>query len=185
MKLPLAQGEQTLVVTKLKAPAQLFGTVVSFFALLFIAVALLGWFSVARTKLPAATQPWLPFALIAVEAILAIIAIRACLVPLMRWSATRVILTNQRLIQTRRQSGRKFRAVPLEVISSAEMRQSLWQRLWNCGSLEIWLHNGQKLRVDDIPHVHVFHQILTQYLHRSAPFAPMMPANAERGRLEY
>ncbi|MCW2851256.1 MAG: uncharacterized protein JWM84_920 [Nocardioides sp.] len=75
---------------------------------------------------------------------------RLSLVPLLRWRATRFLLTDERLSLRSGVLRRSGRDVPLTRVDEVTFTQSLWQRVQGCGTLAVAAGDADPVLVPDL-----------------------------------
>lgn len=153
----LEPGEQVIVAARPHA-GPLLGPV-----LLAAAACSAGGFALGylgRDSLPEAVADWAFVLAPAVVVLTLLLLVRFCLPPVLRWNATRYVLTNRRLIQRRGVLRRREHDLPLASIYQLETRQGILQRMQRAGTLRIDLGRGRVIDYPSVPEVHRFKSIV-------------------------
>lgn len=153
MRLKLAPGEQVIARTR-PTPWVLFWPCAGALLLLACGGFVAGFLGSAL--LPPSLEQWRPL-LAPVAALLgAGLLFRLFLRPLVRWQATRYILTNLRLIHRRGMTHRSEYDVHLELVRQTGIAQSLFQRMSGSGTVIVDLGLGRSVAYQDVPRAAVF-----------------------------
>ena len=153
----LEPGEQVIVAARPHA-GPLLGPI-----MLAAAVGAAGGFVLGylgRDTLPAALADWTFVLGPAVVLLTLLLLTRFCVPPVLRWNATRYVLTTRRLIQRRGVLRRREHDLPLASIYQLEARQGILQRMQRAGTLRIDLGRGRVIDYASVPEVHKFKSIV-------------------------
>ncbi|WP_225219562.1 PH domain-containing protein [Arthrobacter gallicola] len=153
----LEPGEQVIVAARPHA-GPLLGPI-----LLAAAAGAAGGFALGylgRDTLPAAVADWTFVLGPAVVLLTVLLLARFCVPPVLRWNATRYVLTSRRLIQRRGILRRREHDLPLASIYQLEARQGILQRMQRAGTLRIDLGRGRVIDYPSVPEVHKFKSIV-------------------------
>ncbi len=161
MRLKLAQGEQVIARTR-PSPWVLFWPCASALVLLAAGGFAFGWLGSA--VLPPPLQQWQPLFAPAAALLGAALLFRLFLRPLLRWQATRYVLTNLRLIHRRGMTRRSEYDVQLEAVRQVGITQSLAQRILGSGTLTLDLGHGRSVAYRAVPRVAVFKDYVDEAL---------------------
>jgi membrane protein YdbS with pleckstrin-like domain len=152
MRKDLLPGEQVITVTR-PQPRKL-----AFPGLLFILVPALGAFASAwivkgepARLVPLITGEW-TFWLVAVcVAGVAWILLGYCLPRLLRWHATRYVLTSRRIVARYGMLRRTDVQISLASVRHVGVSQSLWQRILRSGNISLDTGHGEDTVIPDVP----------------------------------
>lgn len=86
-----------------------------------------------------------------------LVLLRFALVPALRWSATRFVLTDERIALRRGVLRRHGRDVPLSQVDDVAFSQTLLERLRRSGTLVVSAGDGAPVLVPDLPGVEAVH----------------------------
>ncbi|MER1995509.1 MAG: PH domain-containing protein [Arthrobacter sp.] len=153
----LEPGEQVVVAARPHA-GPLAGPV-----LLAAVSCALGGFALGylgRDTVPAALADWAPVLAPAVVVLVLLVLFRFCLPAVLRWNATRYVLTNRRMIRRSGVLRRREHDLPLASIYQLEARQGIAQRMQRAGTLRIDLGRGRVIDYPSVPEVHRFKSIV-------------------------
>ncbi len=114
----------------------------------------LGW--AGRTGHAPEFAAWLPTLVPTVLILLALMFLRWVLYPLLKWSSTRFVLTNRRLVFRRGVLSQREHDLPLPGIYQLDSSQSLADRLFGGGTLTVDLGRDRSVQYRDVPHIHTF-----------------------------
>lgn len=159
MRLKLDPGERVIVLARPQA-RRLFWPFMLLLAVLGAAGFGLGWLS--RAGLPEWITPWQPVLRAAVLVAAALLVLRACVIPLLRWLSTRYLLTSRRLVVRRGWGRRSEQQVLLAAIYSMRIEQDLLQRILRSGRLDADLGYGRFWRLPDVPEVARFRALVVR-----------------------
>ena len=161
MRLKLAPGEQVIARTR-PTSWVLFWPTAGALVLLAGGGFVAGW--LGSPFLPPPIQQWLPLTAPAAALLGAALLFRLFLRPLMRWQATRYVLTNFRLIHRRGMTRRSQYDVQLELVRQTGITQSLPQRMTGSGTLTLDLGAGRSVAYRDVPRVAVLKEYVDEAL---------------------
>ncbi|MCG2620472.1 PH domain-containing protein [Arthrobacter sp. I2-34] len=159
MQLRLEPGEQVIVATLPQARTLFW----PFLALLLVLLA--GGFGsgrITRELGVAWVAQWQPFLQAAVLVAAAVLALRLFVVPLLRWSSTRYVLTNRRLLVRRGWGRRSEQETRLSGICEVHAEQSLLQRMLRSGTLRAEAGPGRSTKLVDVPEVYRFRTLVAR-----------------------
>lgn len=159
MRLKLDPGERVIVLARPQA-RRLFWPFMLLLVVLGAAGFGLGWLS--RAGLPEWITPWQPVLRAAVLVAAALLVLRACVIPLLRWLSTRYLLTSRRLVVRRGWGQRSEQQVLLAAIYSMHIEQDLLQRILRSGRLDADLGYGRFWRLSDVPEVARFRALVVR-----------------------
>lgn len=159
MRLKLDPGERVIVMTRPQA-RKLAWPVVG--ALLVLAAGSYVLGNLSRTNPPAWIAEWRPLLLAGLAVVAAALLSRLFLLPLLRWSSTRYLLTSRRLIIRRGMGRRHERQLLLVTIAELHTEQSLLQRSLHSGNLRIDMGHGRTSLLVDVPEIHKFRSLVVQ-----------------------
>lgn len=161
MRKDLLPGEQVIVVTR-PQPRKL-----AFPAVLFVIVPALGAFASAWIVkgepvrlLPLITTEW-NFWLVAVcVGAVAWILLGYCLPRVLRWHATRYVLTSRRIVARYGMLRRRDQQVSLASVRHVGISQSLAQRILRSGNISLDTGHGEDTVIPDVPEVSRFRNFI-------------------------
>ena len=107
--------------------------------------------------IPSAWTPWLVGVCVALAAW---VLLGYCLPRVMRWHATRYILTSQRLVARYGMLRRRDEQIPLAAVRNVAIEQSLLQRLLRSGNISLETGYPPGTVVPDVPEVSTFRNFM-------------------------
>lgn len=127
--------------------------------LLAVAVAAFGAAVIRR-------QPWAPLGWLVLAGIAALVVLRYTVVPLARWRATHLVVTDHRLLVREGVLSRRGFDVPIGRVESVRTRRTPVERLAGCGTLLVETSTGEPLRFGDLPRVERVQALLHRQISR-------------------
>ncbi|WP_197061980.1 PH domain-containing protein [Sinomonas humi] len=130
-----------------------------------------GWLSRGRLDavlpwVPEGSGPWLALA----PAVLAAWMVVAYPVRrLLAWGALRYTLTSRRILRRQRGFRRSERELPLAMVSDVAVHQTILQSLVHSGSITLTTGQAASLRLDDVPEVRSFRQLVLDAIDELPP----------------
>lgn len=103
---------------------------------------------------------WFPLLVPAVLVVMGLIFLRWVLLPVMRWSASRYLLTSKRLLARRGVLRRREHEVQLAVIYQLESSQTLLERMSGGGTLTIGLGRDRTITYPNVPQIQTFKEYI-------------------------
>jgi uncharacterized membrane protein YdbT with pleckstrin-like domain len=161
MRKDLLPGEQVIVVTR-PQPRKL-----TFPAMLFVVVPALGAFASAwivkgepARLLPLITREWTPWLVAVCAGAVAWILLGYCLPRVLRWHATRYVLTSRRIVARYGMLRRRDQQVSLASVRHVGIRQSLTQRILRSGNISLDTGHGEDTVIPEVPEVSRFRNFI-------------------------
>jgi membrane protein YdbS with pleckstrin-like domain len=161
MRRDLLPGEQVIVVTR-PQPRKL-----TFPVVLFIAVPALGAFASAwivkgepERLLPLITSEWTFWLVSVCVAAVAWILLGYCLPRVLRWHATRYVLTSRRIIARYGMLRRRDQQISLAAVRHVGVSQSLLQRILRSGNISLDTGHGGDTVIPDVPEASRFRNFI-------------------------
>jgi uncharacterized membrane protein YdbT with pleckstrin-like domain len=84
------------------------------------------------------------------------------LAPLLRWRCTHFVVTDRRVLVREGVLTRTGFEIPINRITSVQFRQTVFERLWRCGTLSVESASDEPLDFEDIPRVQRVYGLLYQ-----------------------
>jgi uncharacterized membrane protein YdbT with pleckstrin-like domain len=154
MRKDLQPGEQVIVVTRPQPRKLIFPVAV------FILVPAVGAFASAwivrgepARLFPLISKEWTFWLVAACVAAVAWILLGYCLPRVLRWQATRYVLTNRRIVARYGMLRRRDQQISLVSIRHVGVSQSLLQRIFRSGNISLDTGHGEDSVVPDVPEV--------------------------------
>ncbi|CAN7282865.1 PH domain-containing protein [Arthrobacter sp. LjRoot14] len=152
MRKDLLPGEQVITVTR-PQPRKLF-----FPGLLFIVAPALGAFASAwivkgepARLVPLITEEWTIWLVAVCAGAVAWILLGYCLPRVLRWHATRYVLTSRRIVARYGMLRRRDMQILLASVHHIGVSQSLWQRILRSGNISLDTGQGADAVIPDVP----------------------------------
>ncbi|MHA7209867.1 PH domain-containing protein [Arthrobacter sp. MDT1-65] len=158
MRIRLLPGERVLVRTR-PNPLPLVGPVLAGFVLLGVGGFGLGY--LASRPLPGLAE-WQPVLVLVALAAVALLLARVTVLPLIRWSGNRYVLTSMRLIHRRGATRRTEHQINLSAISQLQTEQGLMQRMARSGTLVADLGFDRAHAYPHVPQIATFKEYVVQ-----------------------
>lgn len=157
VRLKLAPGERIIVASRPHARHLVWPVTL---AVLLSSAAGFGYGFLGRDSLPGDLSGWSPYLQPAVVVLAALLVARFCLPPLLRWTFSRYIVTNRRLIHRRGALRRSEHELALASIFQLETWQTLADRMQRSGTLTVDLGHDRVVHYEHVPEVHRFKAIV-------------------------
>lgn len=165
MRKELLPGEQVIVTTR-PQPRVLFLPAVVFIVVPALAAFASAW--IIRGGLsalaPAVTREWTFWAVTGCVLAGLWILLGYCLPRLLKWQATRYILTSQRVLARQGMLRRRDRQVFLASVRNVTIGQSMLQRMLRSGNISLDAGHHFGIMLKDVPEVAIFHRFLLDAL---------------------
>lgn len=111
---------------------------------------------------------WVPWAVIALGAVLLIIG---TVIPWLRWLTTSYTITTRRIITRRGIITRTGHDLPLNRVNNVTYERGLLDRILGCGTLVLTTAAGDPVTLPDVPHVEQVHLQMTEVLFGTEPIS--------------
>ena len=98
-------------------------------------------------------QPWAPLAWAALGLVGAVVVLRGTVLPLARWRATHIVVTDRRLMVREGLVSRQGLDVPVDRIASVRVRRTPFGRLVGSGTLIVDTGDPEPMRFADVGQV--------------------------------
>lgn len=123
-------------------------------------------------------EGWSTVAALVVGGVGVLAAIVFCLVPILRWSTTVYVLTNQRLIAREGIVSKQGRSMPLTRVNDVSYNISLWERLMRYGTLSVQsASENEGMKLQRVPRPQWFQaEIYRQVSAAQTPDHPSAPS---------
>lgn len=157
IRLKLAPGERIIVASRPHARQLVWPVVL---AVVVCAAAGFGYGYLDRDSLPGQVAQWRGYLQAAVVVVAAVLLARFCLPPVLRWSCTRYIVTNRRLIHRQGVLRRRERELALASIFQLEAWQTVADRMQRSGTLAVDVGYNRAVHYEHVPEVHEFKAIV-------------------------
>ncbi|WP_138443684.1 PH domain-containing protein [Sinomonas susongensis] len=170
MRRLLTPGEQVIVDTRRHASLLVMPAVVTVLVCGAAAFAA-GWLTRGRLEavlpwVPAGSGPWLAL----VPALLgAWLMVAYPLRRLVAWTALSYTLTSRRVLRRQRGFRRSDRELPLAMVRDVAVHQTILQSLVHSGSITLTTGQAASLRLDDVPEVRSFRQLVLDAIDELPP----------------
>lgn len=157
IRMRLSAGEYVVVAARPQAGVLLWPVIL---ALLVLGAAgyWLGW--AGRDGHNELLLDWFPVLVPAVLVLLVLIFFRWVLLPVVRWSASRYLLTSKRLLARKGVLRRREHEVQLAVIYQLESSQTLVERISGGGTLTIGLGRDRTITYPNVPRIQTFKEYI-------------------------
>ncbi len=152
MRKGLAPGEQVITITR-PQPRKLAGPAAAFIAAPAAAAFASAWTlrGEATRVMPALAAAWTPWIVLACVLAAAWIWLAYCLPPLLRWHATRYILTSRRIVARYGMVRRRDEQVNLASIRNVTVSQTMLQRILRSGNISLETGFHGLVHIQDVP----------------------------------
>ena len=170
MRRLLSPGEQVIVDTR-RHGSLLVLPAVATVLICGLAAFAAGWLSRGHLDallpwVPEGSGPWLALA----PAVLAAwMVVTYPLRHLLAWAALRYTLTSSRVLRRQRGFRRSDRELPLAMVRDVAVHQNLLQSLVHSGSITLTTGQAASLRLDDVPEVRSFRQLVLDAIDELPP----------------
>jgi uncharacterized membrane protein YdbT with pleckstrin-like domain len=161
MRKDLLPGEQVIVVTR-PQPRRL-----AFPAMLFVIVPAVGAFASAwivkgepARLVPLITREWTSWLVAVCAGAVAWILLGYCLPRVLRWHATRYVLTSRRIVAREGMLRRRDQQVSLASVRHVGISQSLTQRILRSGNISLDTGHGEDTVIPEVPEVSRFRNFI-------------------------
>lgn len=123
---------------------------------------------------PAAQMFWAGWV---ITAIAAVVFVMGVLIPFLRWWTATYTFTNRRIITRHGIITKRGHDLPLSRIANVAYEQSLTDRMFGCGTLQLTTAAEEPVTLHDIPDVERVHVVMTELLFNGGQQAQPQPGS--------
>jgi uncharacterized membrane protein YdbT with pleckstrin-like domain len=165
----LSTGERVVLRAR-PHPKTLLGPAVALVVIVVLAIVAAGYATTTPTpRVAGHTIGWHTIAELVILVVAVLLVLALAVRPLLTWATTRFAVTTSRITSRAGILTRRGEDIPIRRIVSVNVKQSITDRVFGCGTLVMESASEQPLVFDDIPHVQQVHNLIYQAINPEEP----------------